>query len=55
MKLVKKTITKDGRNFTNVYLITDNDVKIPIQVKKFGKNKQDYFRECTLIDSSVEE
>lgn len=55
MKLVKKTITKEGREFTNLYLITDNGVRVPIEVKKFGKKKQDYFRECTLKDSALEE
>lgn len=53
VKLLKKTTKKDDREFTNLYLDV-NGVKVPIEVKKFGKKKQDYFRYITVVENAEE-
>lgn len=53
-KLVKKTLEKEGKKYVNVYLITTSGVKIPVEVKRFGKKKQDYFRQCSLEEEAEE-
>lgn len=55
MKLVKKTTKKEDKEFINLFIITEKGVKVPISVKKFGKKKQDYFRQVSLEEEAVEE
>lgn len=40
MKVVKTLTKKDDKVYTNYYLLTDNNVRIPIQVKLIKKDNK---------------
>lgn len=55
MKVVKTLTKKDDRVYTNYYLVTENGVRIPIQVKLIKKdnktlNKYDIVKLDTLSE-----